>query len=263
MAKQHFPLQAVIFVSRYMRKILFSTLFLFFYGQVVAQNISAKERIAAVPDNESSNASSKSASVLKVNIFAPLLGYSQFSLERYISHLRNIEFGLGIIGAGKNLNIQPHSISLTRDRFGPYKYRAGHKNQFGGFFEFAYKFIKPIHSNEISPNNYNAVNTIEGSYIKPSFLVGAYSFNQFRDDSTKATIRKHHRFGALMLNLGHQWAFDSNIVFELYFGGGAEIDNVKDEDDLYGHPFVLAVAKDNPSVNFAFTAGFRFGFLLK
>ena len=66
-----------------------------------------------------------------------------------------------------------------------------------------------------------------------------------------------------MLNLGHQWAFDSKMVLELYIGGGAEIDNVKDGDDLYGHPFVLAVAKDNPSVNFAFTAGFRFGFLLK
>ncbi len=261
--KQRFPLQGVISVNCYMRKILFATLLLFFYCQVVAQNISAKERIATVPDNESSNASFKSASVLKVNIFAPLLGYSQFSLEKSIRHLRNIEFGLGIIGAGKNLNIQPRSLGLSLDRFGPYKYRAGHKNQFGGFFEFGFKFIKSIHSNEISPNNYKPPNTFEGSYIKPSFLVGAYSFNQFRDDSTQATIGKHHRFGALMLNLGHQWAFDNNIVFELYFGGGAEIDNVKDEDDLYGHPFVLAVAKDNPSVNFAFTAGFRFGFLLK
>ena len=246
-----------------MRKILFSTLLLFFYSQIVAQNISAKGRIATVPDNESSNASFKSASILKVNIFAPLLGYSQFSLEKSIHHLRNIEFGLGIIGAGKDLNIQPHSLALSLDRLGPNNYRPGHKNQFGGFFEFGYKFIKPIHSNEISPNNYNAVNTFEGSYIKPSFLVGAYSFNQFRDDSTTATIRKHHRFGTLMLNLGHQWAFDSKIVLELYIGGGAEIDNVKDGDDLYGHPFVLAVAKDNPSVNFAFTAGFRFGFLLK
>jgi hypothetical protein len=51
-------------------------------------------------------------------------------------------------------------------------------------------------------------------------------------------------------------------VLELYMGGGAEIDNVKDGDGLYGHPFVLAVAKDNPSVNFACTAGFRFGFIL-
>jgi len=246
-----------------MRKILFSTLLLFFYSQIFSQTIPPKEREATVPDNESSNASFNSASVLKVNIFAPLLGYSQFSLEKSINYLRTIEFGLGIIGAGKNLNIEPHILGLGLDRFGPYNHRAGHRNQFGGFFEFGYKFIKPIHSNEVSPNNYNAVNTFEGSYLKPSFLFGAYGFNQFRDDSTTATIRKHHRFGALMLNLGHQFAFDSKIVLELYIGGGAEIDNVKGDDDLYGHPFVLAVAKDNPSVNFAFTAGFRFGFLLK
>jgi len=246
-----------------MRKILFSILLLFFYSQVFAQDISAKERIATAPDNKSSNAPFRSASVLKVNIFAPLLGYSQFSLEKSIGRLRNIEFGLGIIGAGKDLNIQPHFIALGLDRFGPNNYRPGHKNQFGGFFEFGYKFIKRIRSNEIAPNNYNAVNTFEGSYIKPSFLAGAYSFNQFRDDSTTATIRRHHRFGALMLNLGHEFAMGRKIVVELYIGGGAEIDNVKGGDDLYGHPFVLAVAKDNPTVNFAFTAGFRFGFLLK
>jgi hypothetical protein len=43
-------------------------------------------------------------------------------------------------------------------------------------------------------------------------------------------------------------------------GGGAEMDNVKEGDGLYGHPFVFAEAKDNPTVNFAFTAGFRLGF---
>jgi hypothetical protein len=245
-----------------MRKILFSILLLLFYFQIFAQNISAKERIASAPDNKSSNATFKSASVLKVNIFAPLLGYSQFSWEKSIEHLRNIEFGLGIIGAGKNLNIQPRPLFLGLDRFGSYTYRHGHRNQFGGFFEFGYKFIKPTLSNAKPPNNYNTINALEGSYIKPSFLVGTYSFNQFKD-STTATVRKHHRFGALMLNLGHQWALDRKIVLELYTGGGAEIDNVKNGDGLYGHPFVFAVAKDNPSVNFAFTAGFRIGFLLQ
>jgi hypothetical protein len=241
-----------------MRTILISTLLLFFSSQIFAQNISAKEPVATGRDNKSSDAFLESASVLKVNIFAPLLGYSQFSLEKPIDHRRNIEFSLGIIGAGRNLNIQPHTISLALDRFQRYNYRRGHKSQFGGFFEFGYKFIKPMHS-----NNYNADNRFVGWYIKPSLLVGDYSFNQFRDDSTTATIRRQHRFGASMLNLGYEWAISRKLFLELYLGGGAEIDNVKDGDDLYGHPFVLAVAKDNPSVNFAFTAGFRFGFLLK
>src|SRR5665213_1120636 len=203
-----------------MRKILFFTLLLFCYSQIFAQNLPAKETIAAVPDNESSNASSRPASVLKMNIFAPLLGYSQFSLEKPISHLRNLEFGLGIIGAGKNLNIQPRSINIGFDRFGPNIYRPGHKNQFGGFFEVGYKLIMRAHSKKIPTNNYNTVNTLEGLYVKPSILFGAYGFNQFRDDSTTATIRVHHRFGALMLNLGDQWALGSKIVLELYMGGG-------------------------------------------
>jgi len=246
-----------------MRSILFSTLLIFFYSQIFAQNKNAEKRIAIVPTNKTSNASLNSGSVLKLNVFAPLLGYSQFSFEKSIANHSDIEFGIGIIGAGKNLNIEPHTLSLSLDRFGSNNYRPGHKNQFGAFFEFGYKFIKPFSSKEISQNNFNAANIFEGPYIKPSFIFGAYSFNQFRDDSTTAKIRRHHSFGALMLNLGHQWVFDSKIVLELYFGGGAEIDNVKDGDGLYGHPFVLAVAKDNPSINFAFTAGFRFGFLLK
>ncbi len=246
-----------------MKKNLVSILLLFFYSQIFAQKMSVKETVTTSLDNKSSNASFTSATVLKMNIFAPLLGYSQFSLEKSVNHFRTIEFGLGIIGAGRNLNIQPHFLALGLDRLGSNNYRRGHKNQFGGFVEFGYKFIKPFHLNDASPKNYNVVNTFEGSYIKPSFLAGVYSFNQFRDDSTTATIRRHHRFGALMLNLGHEWVFNSKIVLEFYMGGGAEVDNVKDGDDLYGHPFVLAVAKDNPSVNFAFTAGFRFGFLLQ
>jgi hypothetical protein len=242
-----------------MIKIIFSTILISFCSQIFAQKKHAKK--GTFTTNKSSNASLNSKGILKLNVFAPLLGYSQFSLEKSIGNLKNLEFGLGIIGAGKNLNIQSHTLSIGR--LAPNNYRPGHKNQVGGFFEFGYKFIKQINSNKISKNNFNTVSIFKGSYIKPSFIVGAYSFNQFRDDSTTATIRKHHRFGALMLNLGHQWVSDNKIVFELYIGGGAEIDNVKNRDDLYGHPFVLVIAKDNPSVNLAFTAGFRLGFLLK
>ena len=101
-----------------MKKILFSILLLFFNSQIFAQNIPGKERTATAPDNKSSNTPFKSASVLKVNIFAPLLGYSQFSWEKPIGHLRNIELGVGIIGAGRNLNIQPHSLGFSLDRLG-------------------------------------------------------------------------------------------------------------------------------------------------
>ena len=243
-----------------MGKILFSTLLIFFSCQILAQNNTNKEIVTGIT-NEFSSISLNSKSVLKLNIFSALLGYSQFALEKSINDLKGIEFGLGIIGAGKNLNIQPHSIGLGLDRFPGNYYRSGHKNQFGGFFEFGYKFKKLINFKTTSQNDFEAVNPFKGFYIKPSFIIGAYSFNQFRDYSTTVTVRKHHRFGALLANFGYQWVMDSRIVFETYFGAGAEIDNVKDGDDLFGHPFVLVIAKDNPSVNFAFTAGFRFGFL--
>jgi hypothetical protein len=196
--------------------------------------------------------------IQKLNIFSPLLGYSQLSFEKSIADWRSVELGLGIIGAGRNLNIQPYTI-LGYDRF----HRPGRKNQFGSFFEFGYKFIKPFKSHKVFQNSSNTSYSLEGSYIKPSFIFGAYSFNQFRDDSTVVTVRTHHHFGALMVNLGHQWFFSRKMGFELYCGMGGEIDDVKDADDLYGHPFVLVIAKDNPSVNFAFAAGFRFCFLLK
>ena len=137
------------------------------------------------------------------------------------------------------------------------------RNQFGGFIELGYKLMKPVHANKRLPANYYWGNAFAGSYLKPSILVGAYSFNQFSHDITYSIVRRHHSFGALMLDAGHQWQFNGRILLEMYLGGGAEIDNVKDGDDLYGHPFVLAVAKDNPSVNFACTAGIRLGYVFK
>jgi len=52
-----------------MRKILFSTLLIFLFSHVIAQNQFADERHAAVGDHEYSNASLQSGSVLKMNIF--------------------------------------------------------------------------------------------------------------------------------------------------------------------------------------------------
>lgn len=240
-----------------MRKILVSTLLVFLYSQVFAQEKSLHDR-PEVLGRVYSNADLRSASVLKMNVFAPLLGYSQFSWEKYTGHHSSLELGLGIIGAGKNLHIDHRSI-FSRN----YNYRPDHRNQFGGFVELGYKFLKRVRADKISANNIGIIKSFEGAYVKPSFIIGVYNFNQFSDDSIATKIRRHHSFGALMLNIGDQWAISSRFLFELYIGGGAEVDNVKSGDDLYGHPFVLAVAKDNPSVNFACTAGFRLGFLFK
>ena len=240
-----------------MRKILVSTLLVVLYSPVFAQNNFADDRNAAVPDQGYSIAALRSANVLKMNVFAPLLGYSQFSWEKYTGR-HSLELGLGIIGAGRNLHID-HRPILSPD----YNYRPDHRNQSGFFFELGYKFVKRINAIKMLGNNFAIINGFEGPYVKPSIITGAYSFNQFRHDSMAAKIRRHHSFGALLLNLVDQWEVGSRFLFEGYMGGGAEGDNEKVGDELYGHPFVLAVAKDNPSVNFACTAGFRLGFLFK
>lgn len=246
------------FLPNYLlRKFLVSTLLVVLYSQVFAQNKLDYQRRASKSNHKDSNASLRSASVLKMNVFAPLLGYSQFSWEKKIRHHRSLELGLGIIGAGKNLHIEQRAI-FSRDN----NYRHAHRNQFGGFFELGYKFVKRSKAMKMS-SKLGIINSFEGAYLKPSFIVGTYNYNQFSDNSTFAKIRRQHSFGALLINVGNQWAIGSRLLFETYIGGGAEVDNVKPGDDLYGHPFVLAVAKDNPSVNFAITAGFRLGFLLK
>jgi hypothetical protein len=234
---------------------------LFIHSHMFAQNLPARENKVSDDHNKSSNSFFTSPTALKVNVFAPLLGYSQLSLEKPVRQRRNIQLGLGIIGAGMNLSIQGRPMFLFYDGYS--YHHPGMRNQFGGFIELGYKFIKPVHANNRLPVNYYWGNAFGGSYLKPSILVGAYSFNQFSHDSTYSIVRRHHSFGALMLNAGHQWQFNDRILLEMYLGGGAEIDNVKDGDDLYGHPFVLAVAKDNPSVNFSCTAGFRVGYVFK
>jgi len=112
-----------------MRKILVSTLLVVLYSQVFAQNKFAQDRHAAVPDQGYSIAALRSASVLKMNVFAPLLGYSQFSWEKYTGRHSSLELGFGIIGAGKNLHID-HRPILSPD----YNYRPDHRNQSGVFF---------------------------------------------------------------------------------------------------------------------------------
>ena len=238
-----------------LRKILVAILLVVLCSQVFAQKKFDDQRSVSVPDNRNSNAALQSASILKMNVFAPLLGYSQFSWEKYIRNNRSLELGLGIIGAGKNLHIEQRAI------FSPDDYRHGHKNQFGGFFELGYKFVKRSKAMKKSSKS-GIIHSFEGAYLKPSLVMGTYNFNQFSDNSTFTKIRRHHNFGALLINVGGQWAISSRLVFDTYIGGGAEVDNVKFDDDLYGHPFVLVVAKDNPSLNFAFTAGFLLGFLL-
>src|SRR5665647_945927 len=89
---------------------------------------------------------------IKINFLAPLLGYTQFSFEKSISPLKSYELGLGIIGAGKNSQIDNYYIN---GQYQPYK-----RNAFGGFVEAGYKFNK-------LPNFFNkGVRTVSYTHLR-------------------------------------------------------------------------------------------------
>lgn len=83
---------------------------------------------------DSQNYEGQLTKAVKINFLAPLLGYSQFSFEKSVSPLKSYEFGVGIIGAGKNYQINDYYVNR---QYQPYK-----RNAFGGFVDAGYKFNK-------------------------------------------------------------------------------------------------------------------------
>jgi hypothetical protein len=124
-----------------MRKILYSILLLFFRLPIYTQKTCAEERIVTTPDHKSSNAFT-SASVLKMNVLVWALRYPEFAFDKSADHLGSMESDLAIIGAATVLNIE-QSSPWTLERLGC-KYRAGHENQFAGFFPVVHKFYSKI-----------------------------------------------------------------------------------------------------------------------
>ena len=93
-----------------------------------------------------------------------------------------------------------------------YNYRPDHRNQSGGFYELGYKFVKRIKAIKMLVNNFGIINSFEVAYVKPSFIMGAYSFNQCSDDSIASQIRRHHSFGDLLLYVGNQGAIGGRLL---------------------------------------------------
>jgi hypothetical protein len=145
------------------------------------------------------------AKAVKINFLAPLLGYSQFSYEKSVSPLKSYELGIGIIGAGKNYQIDDYYIN---GQFQPYK-----RNAFGAFVEAGYKFNK-------LPNFWNKnarmTHLMQGSYVKPTATLGFYSDNALNYKTGNPVLEKRNNvFGAIILNFGHQWVFGDKFL--IYF----------------------------------------------
>lgn len=196
-------------------------------------------------------------SAVKINFLAPLLGYSQFYFEKSISPLKSYELGLGIIGAGKNYEIDDYYLN---GQYLPYK-----RNAFGGFVEAGYKFNKlPDFFNKGS----RMTHIMQGSYVKPTATLGFYSDNAINNKTGNPILEKRNNvFGAIILNFGHQWVFGDKFLVDLFYGFGYAFDNVKDDSDngysstdIYNH---FVIQKAGPGANLGLSGGLKVGLLIK
>ena len=196
---------------------------------------------------------------LKVNFLSPLLGYTQFSFERSIKPGRSFELSLGIIGLGKNYQMDYYT---STGQFTEYNRSAKGVSIGGG-----YKFSKlPDYINK----DIKFSHILQGSYAKPNFYFGTYGEN-ILDEKTGQAVEERVTtvYGALMIELGRQWVFSESMVLDVYFGVGYVMDNVKEENDYLtgisneylGHHF--NVVRTGPSPGFGVNGGIKLGFLLK
>jgi hypothetical protein len=193
---------------------------------------------------------------IKINFLAPLLGFTQFSYEKSISPLKGYELGLGIIGAGRNFQIDNYYVN---GQYQPYK-----RNAFGLYIDAGYKFNKlPTFFSKGT----RMMHIMQGTYVKPTATLGYYADNAINyKTNTPVLERRHNVFGALMLNFGHQWVFGDKLLLDMFYGLGYAFDNSKGNDtyytdNLYNH-FVIQKTGGG-GANLGLSGGIKVGLLIK
>ncbi len=195
---------------------------------------------------------------IKLNFLAPLLGYTQFSFEKSISPLKAYELGLGIIGAGKNYQIDNYYFNG--------QYETYRRNAFGVFVDAGYKFNKLP---DFLRKGTRMTHIMQGTYIKPTATLGYYSDNAISYKTGNAVVEKRNNlFGAILLNFGHQWVFGDKFLVDIYYGVGYAFDNVKRDDnnnyyysgEIFNH---FVVQKAGPGANLGVGGGLKVGLLIK
>lgn len=196
---------------------------------------------------------------IKINFLSPLLGYSQFSFEKMVSPLKSYELSVGIIGAGKNYQIDNYYYSTGQ--YLPYK-----RNAFGGFAEAGYKFNKLP---DFWQKGTRMTHIMQGTYIKPTATLGYYSDNALNYKTGSPVLEKRNNlFGAIILNFGHQWVLGDKFLIDVYTGLGYAFDNVKTDhtnnsyysDYIFNH---FVIQKAGPGANLGVSGGFKAGLLIK
>jgi hypothetical protein len=203
----------------------------------------------------------QSKHALKLNFLSPLLGYTQFGYERSLKPGRSIEFSLGLIGLGKNQVIDEN-----------YYYPGApvqeiRRGQAGASIGVGYKFIR---TPDFINRNIRFAHLLQGTYIKPTLYTGVYGENII-DYKTQVPLEERRTvvYGSLMVELGKQWIFGDQFIFDIYFGLGYCFDNIND-DDNYSYSSISTeseahhfnVIRLGSSPGFALSGGLKIGMLL-
>ena len=217
--------------------------------EVVFENGRIEKYVSPLKDAEFYIDQKKRA--IKMNFISPLMGYTQLAYEQNLKPGRSYEVSIGIIGLGRN-QVQEE---------GYWDGSSYKEDQAGLFGSFGYKFIRIP---DFTTNNQKYGHILQGFYVKPEIMIGPFSNNGY-DYDTKNVIKRKTTFGAALVNIGKQWIFSDSFLIDLYGGVGYAFKNRPDtNNDFFNYNGRLyGVVTGTEDADFAFSGGFRIGFLLK
>jgi hypothetical protein len=205
---------------------------------------------------------------IKLNFLSPLYGYTEIAFEKSTGVGRGYELSLGIIGLGKSETLEYNYSSPQLETI--------KRGQAGVFISGGYKFGKL--PDFLIFGKTKMSHLMQGTYIKPILYFGHYKENQVieKANSTFEVGKQNVTFGALQIELGHQWVFSDKFLLDLYWGLGYGADN-KEEAYQYDPSspnyyynefdgttaFNYANARAGTSPGFSLTFGLKLGWLIK
>lgn len=191
---------------------------------------------------------------IKMNFLSPLLGYAQFSFEKSISPLKSYEIGFGIIGAGKNMELDDYYFDS--------QYQYHRRNAFGGFLTAGYKFNKLP---DYVRKGVRLRHIMQGTYVEPNIIIGYYKDDAVaQKNGVRSLTNRQNLFGGLLLNLGHQWVFGERFLVDLYGGLGYAFDNRENDDVFfYNGRNHFVIQKGGEGASIGLNGGIKIGLLIK
>jgi hypothetical protein len=201
---------------------------------------------------------------IKINFFSPLSGHFDITYERNLRPGSGYEVTLGLVGVGKNKDLEFFSEDSEK------------RDAAGFFVSGGYKFqTKPTY--RVKQMRYTHL--MQGWYIKPTASAGHYAQNRIvrraNIDLASGTnlgfgepvvAREQVTFGALELRNGRQWVFSNRFFMSFEIGLGYSMDNSTKSDEYADFSDIIRnnyaarrLSRDN--TGFAYSIGLHTGFL--